>query len=150
MESMIELCDLIAHNPSQFADKLAWICGLCPPIDSPVSCPRILPLAVEEYTGEIVMSAVNNVSGDLGFTEELVSTTPEASSSFLGRFRILLPNLFCHSRLEAIQSFDFLSYVNEASELSSDFAMAVAEYTGEIVMSAINNVSGDLGVSRFS
>ncbi|CAK9154303.1 unnamed protein product [Ilex paraguariensis] len=57
------------------------------------------------------------------------------------------PNLFCHSRLEAIQSFDFLSYVNEASELSSDFAMAVAEYTGEIVMSAINNASGDLGVS---
>ncbi|CAK9162695.1 unnamed protein product [Ilex paraguariensis] len=112
----------------------------------PVSCPRILPLAVEEYTGEIVMSAVNNVSGDLGFTEELVSTTPEASSSFLGRFRILLPNLFCHSRLETIQSFDFLSYVNEASELSSDFAMAVAESTGEIVMSAINNAGGDLGV----
>ncbi|CAK9170037.1 unnamed protein product [Ilex paraguariensis] len=95
--------------------------------------------AVAEYTGEIVMSAVNN------FTEELDSTTPEASSSFFGRFRILLPNLFCHSRLEAIQSFDFLSYVNEASELSSDFA--VAEYTGEIVMSAINNAGGDLGVS---
>ncbi|CAK9175372.1 unnamed protein product [Ilex paraguariensis] len=104
-------------------------------------------MAVAEYTGEIVMSAVNNVGGDLGFTEELVSTTPEASSSFLGRFRILLPNLFGHSRLEAIQSFDFLSYVNEASELSSDFAMAVAEYTGEIVMSAINNAGGDLGVS---
>ncbi|CAK9173235.1 unnamed protein product [Ilex paraguariensis] len=43
---------------------------------------------------------------------------------------------------------DFLSYVNKASELSSDFAMDVAEYMGEIVMSAINNVSGDLGLSR--
>ncbi|CAK9175369.1 unnamed protein product [Ilex paraguariensis] len=165
MESMIELCDLIAQNPSQFADKLAWICGRCPPIDSSFVSDSIasydflsymnkaselssdFAMAVAEYTVEIVMSAVNNVSGDLGFTEELDSTTPEASSSFLGRFRILLPNLFCHSRLEAIQSFDFLSYVSEASELSSDFAMAVAEYTGEIVMSAINNAGGDLGVS---
>ncbi|CAK9150245.1 unnamed protein product [Ilex paraguariensis] len=87
MESLIELCDLIAQNLSQFADKLAWICGRCPPIDSSFGS-------------------------------------------------------------DSIDSFDFLSYVNKASELSSDFAMAVPEYTGEIVMSAINNVSGDLGVSR--
>ncbi|CAK9170038.1 unnamed protein product [Ilex paraguariensis] len=42
MESMIELCDLIAQNPSQFADKLAWICGRCPPIDSVLATARFL------------------------------------------------------------------------------------------------------------
>ncbi|CAK9154863.1 unnamed protein product [Ilex paraguariensis] len=147
MESMIELCDLIAQNPSQFADKLAWICGRCPPIDSSFVSDSIASYDFLSYMNKASELSSDFAIGRCGFTEELVSTTPEASSSCLGRFRILLPNLFCHSRLEAIQSFDFLSYVNEASELSSDFAMAVAEYTGEIVMSAINNASGDLGVS---
>ncbi|KAI7980225.1 Phosphatidylinositol 4-kinase alpha 1 [Camellia lanceoleosa] len=29
MEPLIELCDLIAQKPDQFADKLTWMCGRC-------------------------------------------------------------------------------------------------------------------------
>ncbi|CAK9143185.1 unnamed protein product [Ilex paraguariensis] len=92
MESLIELWDLIAQNPSQFADKLAWICGRCPPIDSvPAGSLRVRGHSLMQYS-------------------------PPSFGS------------------DSIASFfnDFLSYVNKDSELSSDFAMAVAEYMGEI------------------
>ncbi|CAK9140676.1 unnamed protein product [Ilex paraguariensis] len=98
MELLIELCDLIAHRPSQFADKLAWICGRCPPVEF---------LRVSGSQLHAVLATAN--FGDM-----------MPKPAVLGLF----------------------------SELSSDFAMAVVEYTGGIVMSAINNVSGDLGVSR--
>ncbi|CAK9172101.1 unnamed protein product [Ilex paraguariensis] len=145
MESLIELCDLIAQNPSQFADKLAWICGRCPPIDSvPAGSLRV---------SRSQLNAVLATARFLSKCPNFDDTRPK--SAVLGFFR-LIPYSFAQSfwpqsfGSDSIASFfnDFLSYVNIASELSLDFAMAVAEYTGEIVMSAIYNVSGDVGVSR--
>ncbi|KAK7849419.1 phosphatidylinositol 4-kinase alpha 1 [Quercus suber] len=37
MEAMTELCDLVAQNPTQFSDKLSWICNGCPQPDSLLS-----------------------------------------------------------------------------------------------------------------
>ncbi|CAK9145840.1 unnamed protein product [Ilex paraguariensis] len=145
MESMIELCDLIAQNPSQFADKLAWIWGRCPPIDS-----SFVSDSIASYDFLSYMNKASELSSDFAigrcgnFPPILPSDANKLVSIVLDGFEISVPS--SSSRLETIQSFDFLSYVNEASELSSDFAMAVAESTGEIVMSAINNAAGDLGV----
>ncbi|CAK9173243.1 unnamed protein product [Ilex paraguariensis] len=140
MESLIELCDLIAQNPSQFADKLAWICGRCPPIDSvPAGSLRV---------SRSQLIAVLATARFLFKCSSFDGMRPKPA--VLGFFRSI-PYSFAQSfwpQSFGIASFfkDFLSYVNKASELSSDFAMDVVEYMGEIVMSAINNVGGDLGL----
>ncbi|CAK9146827.1 unnamed protein product [Ilex paraguariensis] len=87
MASMIDLCDLIAQNPSQFADKVAWICGRCPPINS------VLPPL------DVFLNAQFR-------RHEAVIGSPRV---FLCRFRILWPNLFGRSRLEKIQSLRTIS-----------------------------------------
>lgn len=145
MESLIELCDLIAERPSQFADKLVWICGRCPSAESLLTgSPRVsrsqlnAVLAVARF-----LSRCPNYDDQLPKSLILAFYRPIPSS-----FNVFFwPQSFTN---DAIASFfkDYFTYLCKASELASDFATDVAGFTGEIVMTAIGNVTGDLGISR--
>lgn len=146
MEALIELCDLIAQNPTQFSEKLAWICGRCPPPDSLVAgSPRVsrsqlnAVLAVARFLSKCPDSA--DLRPKVVVVEFLRSVPASFNQSFW-------PQAF---GADAIASFfaDFLGYMSKAAELSPDFASEIAGFTGEVVVSAINNGGGgDLGISR--
>ncbi|KAA8545952.1 hypothetical protein F0562_020597 [Nyssa sinensis] len=145
MEALIELCDLIAQNPDQFAEKLAWICGRCPPPEYLLSG---FPRASRSQLNSVLAVA------------RLLSKCPDHSDdrpkSVVLEFLRSIPASFNQSFWPqafgkdsyALFFVDFLGYVSKATELSSDFATDVAAFMGEIVISAVTNVSGDLGICR--
>ena len=145
MEALIELCDLIAQNPTQFSEKLAWICSRCPPPDSLVAgSPRVsrsqlnAVLAVARFLSRCPDSA------DLRPKAVVLEFLRSIQASFNQSF---WPQAF---GTDAIASFfaDFLGYVSKAAELSPDFATEIAGFTGEVVVSAISNGGGDLAISK--
>lgn len=136
MEALTELCDLIAKNPTQFKEKLAWICGRCPSYESPSSgSPRIsrsqlnAVLAVARFLSQCP-NLPDNRPQDV--VVEFLRSIP---SSFRPSF---WPQSFGNDSISAFYS-DFLRYVVNAAELSDEFADEVAGFLGEIVISAFNN-----------
>lgn len=139
----MELCDLIAQNPTQFPQKIAWICSRCPPAESLL-------------TGSAVVSRsqLHAVLAVARFLSKCPNSEQETPKSLLLAFYRSIPSSFnlkfwpqAYSS-EAISSFynDFLNYISKAAELSPDFATDVAGFTGEIVTQTISNA--DSGVSR--
>lgn len=135
MEALVELCDLIAKNPEQFADKLAWICGGCPQPESLLSgSPRVS------------RSQLNAVLIVARFLSMCPDSTDNRVKSVLFEFLRAIPASFHRSfwpqsySMEAIASFyaDFLGYISASGEVSSDFATEVSEISGEVIMAAIN------------
>ncbi|KAL1309165.1 hypothetical protein HN51_051848 [Arachis hypogaea] len=136
MEALIELCDLIAQNPVQFSDKLSWICDKCPPPDYlSTGSPRVsrshlnAVLAVARF-----LSKCPNCS-DLRPKSVTLEFLRSISCSFTQSF---WPQPFSQ---DAVASFylDFIAYVSKAAELSPGFADEVAEFFGEVILSAIDD-----------
>ncbi|KAL3515190.1 hypothetical protein ACH5RR_022092 [Cinchona calisaya] len=145
MDSLIELCDLIAEKPKQFADKLVWICGRCPSAESLLTgSPRVS------------RSQLNAVLAVARFLSKCSNYDDQRPKSLIIAFYRAIPSSFTTSFWpqsfgnDAIASFfnDYFAYMCRAAELASDFATDIAGFTGEIVISAIENGSGDLGISR--
>ncbi|CAI9104486.1 OLC1v1003167C1 [Oldenlandia corymbosa var. corymbosa] len=145
MEALIELCDLIAQSPAQFADKLVWICGRCPSAESLLTgSPRVS------------RSQLNAVLAVVRFLSKCPNHDDQRPKSLVIAFYRAIPSSFNASfwpqsfSNEAIAAFfnDYLMYVCKAAELASDFATDVAGFTGDIVMSALANGTGDMCVSR--
>ncbi|KZV17745.1 hypothetical protein F511_01554 [Dorcoceras hygrometricum] len=136
MESLVELCDLIAQNPTHFADKLAWICSRCPSTEFLlVGSPRVS------------RSQLNAILALARFLSRCPNHDHETPKSLLLAFYRSIPSSF-HPNFwpqsfssDSISSFfqDFLSYIYMASELSPDFATDVAGFTGEIVTQTLSN-----------
>ncbi|KAL6963883.1 1-phosphatidylinositol 4-kinase [Sarracenia purpurea var. burkii] len=145
MEPLIELCDLIAQNPGQFGDKLAWMCGRCPP-----------PEALLAGSPRVVRAQLNAVVAIARFLSKCPNHNDLRPQSVVLEFLRSTPASFNQSfwpqsfGVDSIASFygDFLGYVSKATELSPDFATDVAGFMGEIVLSAVGNVNGDLGIFR--
>lgn len=145
MEALIELCDLIAQNPSQFSEKLAWICGRCPP-----------PESLGARSPRVSRSQLNAVLAVARFLSKCPDSADLRPKAVVVEFLRSIPASFGQSfwpqafGTEAIALFfsDFLGYMSKAAELSPDFADEIAGFTGEIVISAIGNGGGDLGISR--
>lgn len=145
MDSLIELCDLISICPSQYTDKVVWICGRCPSAQSLLSgSPRVS------------RSQLNAVLAISRFLSKCPNYEDQRPKSLILAFYRAVPFSFTPSFWpqsfgnDAISSFfnDYLAYMCKATELASDFSRDVAVYTGEIVTAAINNVSGDFGIAR--
>ena len=141
----MELCDLIAEHPAQFADKLSWICNHCPPPESLLGgSPRVTRsqlnavLAVVRFLSKC--SGVSDLRPKSAVLEFLRSVPASFDRSFW-------PQSF---GTDLIASFfvDFLGYVSKAAELSPDFETEVAGFSGEVVVSAISNGGEDLAISR--
>lgn len=145
MEALIELCDLIAQNPTQFADKLAWICSRCPPPDSLLSgSPRVS------------RSQLNAVLAIARFLSKCPNVPDQRPKVVVLEFIQSIPTSFRKSFWpqsyggDLISSFyvDFLGYLSKVTDLSSDFDMEIAGFMGEVVISAIGIRDDGVGISR--
>lgn len=145
MEALIELCDLIAQNPTQFSEKLSWICSRCPP-----------PESLLEGSPRVSRSQLNAVLAVARFLSRCQDSADLRPKSVVLEFLRVVPVSFNQSfwpqsfGTDAIASFyaDLLGYVSKAAELSPDFAAEMAGFTGDVLVSAIGNCSGDLAISR--
>ncbi|XP_027354041.1 phosphatidylinositol 4-kinase alpha 1 isoform X3 [Abrus precatorius] len=135
MEALIELCDLIAQNPSQFSDKLSWICDKCPP-----------PEYLSAGSPRVSRSQLNAVLAVSRFLSNCPDSTDLRPKSVVLEFLRAIPHSFTQSfwphpfSADSVSSFfvDFLRYVSEAAQSSPDFSDEVAEFSGEVVVSAIS------------
>ncbi|XP_028065668.1 phosphatidylinositol 4-kinase alpha 1-like [Camellia sinensis] len=145
MEPLMELCDLIAQNPNQFAEKLTWMCGRCPQ-----------PEALQSGSPRVSRAQLNAVVAIARFLSKCPNHSHHRSQSLVIEFLRTIPASFSQSfwpqsfGIDSIASFyaDFLAYVSKATDLSSDFAADVACFMEDIVISAVANVNGELGISR--
>ncbi|KAK8360278.1 hypothetical protein V6Z12_A04G152600 [Gossypium hirsutum] len=148
MESMIELCDIIANNPEKFSDKIAWICGRCPQSE--------LLLGGSPRVSRSQLNAVLVVA-------RLLSKCPQSTENrpklVILEFIRAIPTSFHRSfwpqsyNNDSIASFfvDFLKYVSESADSSPDFGFEIAGLVGEVAMAAVNNhdtSSNDSAISR--
>ncbi|XP_054785436.1 phosphatidylinositol 4-kinase alpha 1 isoform X1 [Prosopis cineraria] len=145
MEALIELCDLIAQNPAQFSDKLSWICGKCP---SPESLSSGSPRVSRSQLHAILVVA--------RFLSKCSDCSDLRPKSVVLEFLRSIPHSFDQSfwpqsfNGNSIASFfvDFLSYVMKATELSPEFADDVAEFSGEVIISAIGRGGELSGIAK--
>ncbi|KAK6241250.1 hypothetical protein SCA6_006639 [Theobroma cacao] len=148
MESMIELCDIIAKNPQQFSENVAWICDRCPQPESLLGgSPRVS------------RSQLNAVLAVSRFLSKCHHCTDNRPKSAMLEFIRAIPASFRRSfwpqsyNSDSIASFfvDFLKYVSESADSSPDFASEIAGLVGEVVTTAVNNNdtnSNDSAISR--
>lgn len=138
MESLVELCDLIAHNPSQFSDKISWICSRCPPADSLLNgSPRVS------------RSQLHGILAIARFLSKCPNSDNDSPKSLLLAFYRSIPASFNVNfwpqafSPDAVSSFfnDFLTYISKAAEISPAFASEVAFITGNVVDRAISDNS---------
>lgn len=145
MEALIELCDLISQNPVQFADKLTWICGRCPPPDALLS-----------PSPKVSRSQLNAVLAVALFLSKCPDYEDSRPKVLVLEFLRSIPASFNPSfwpqsfNSVSITSFffDFLNYVCKATEVSVEFSKDVAGFVGDIVISAVTNINGDIGITR--
>ena len=134
MEALTELCDLVARNPTQFSEKLAWMCNRCPQPDS-----------LSSGSLRVSRSQLNAVLAVARFLSKCSDSSDTRPKSVVLEFLHYVPSSFAESfwpqsySTESIASFfaDFLSYVAKAAELSPDFAAEIAGFSGDVVLSAI-------------
>ncbi|KAI4298362.1 hypothetical protein L6164_031933 [Bauhinia variegata] len=145
MEALIELCDLVAQNPVQFADKLSWICDKCPP-----------PESLSAGSPKVSRSQLNAVLAVARFLSKCPDSADLRPKSLVAEFLRAIPCSFTPSfwpqsfKGDSISSFyvDFLRYLSEATEFSSEFASEVSDFSGEVVISAISNSGEQSGIAR--
>ncbi|XP_042499214.1 phosphatidylinositol 4-kinase alpha 1-like isoform X2 [Macadamia integrifolia] len=144
MEALTELCDLIAQNPSQFAEKLEWICSRCPPEGSlSVGSHRLTRLHLNAIlaVARFISKCPNHT--DHGPRLQVIGFLQSIQASFRQSF---WPQSFGIDFISAFYS-NFLSYVAKAAELSPDFATEVADFMGGIVIAA-TIINDEAGISR--
>ncbi|WZZ64016.1 hypothetical protein YC2023_075386 [Brassica napus] len=140
MEALTELCDIIAENPKQFSEKLAWICGRCPQTEWLLAeSPRVSRSHLNAVLAVARIISKNPESTD--------NRAKSAMNDFLSAVPASLRRSFWpHSfPSQSISSFycDFLSYLSCAADLSPEFATEVARFTGEVVIAATSCGGGD-------
>ncbi|XP_068668107.1 phosphatidylinositol 4-kinase alpha 1-like isoform X2 [Aristolochia californica] len=138
MESLTELCDLIAQNPVAFGDKLAWLCSRCPQAGSQrLSRSHLHALLA---TARFLSKSYGKGAGPGGNGQK--SPIPEnVVLSFFGSVSFH-PSFFPASlSVDNVASFfaDLLDYVSTATELSPEFAAAVGPLVSEVLATALGN-----------
>lgn len=158
MEALTELCDLVAANPGQFADKLAWICSRCPPQGSLLGA-GAPPRASRSQLNGLLATArfLSRCPGpDLDHYPAAASAAATARSLVI-EFLRAAPSAALRASfwpqsfpLEAVSAFfsDLLRYVAEAAELSPDFSAELANFFGGTVAAAAEAVGSDAAISR--
>ncbi|CAJ1973096.1 unnamed protein product [Sphenostylis stenocarpa] len=141
MEALIELCDLIAQNPLQFADKLSWICDKCPP-----------PEYLSAGSHRVSRSQLNAILAVARFLSNCPYSTDLRPKSVVLEFLRSVPQSFTQSfwplpfNADSVASFflDFTGYVSKAAKASPDFAEELSSFAGEIIISAIGEPSSSV------
>ncbi|CAF2097915.1 phosphatidylinositol 4-kinase alpha 1 [Brassica rapa] len=149
MEALTELCDIIAENPKQFSEKLAWICGRCPQTEWLLAeSPRVSRSHLNAVLAVARIISKNPESTD---TRAKSVATDFLSSAVPASFRrSFWPHSFPSHSISAFYS-DFLTYLSCAAHLSPEFATEVARFTGEVVIAATScreSDGGDPSISK--
>lgn len=147
MEALFELCDLIAQNPKQFSEKLAWICNRCPQ-----------PELLLSGSPRVSRSHLNAVLAVARFLSKCGDSADSRPKSVILEFIRAIPSSFnrsfwpqAFSTSDSISSFftEFLGYVSKSCDESPDFAAEVAGLTGEVIISAVCCYGAeDSGITR--
>lgn len=147
MEALFELCDLIAQNPKQFSEKLAWICNRCPQ-----------PELLLSGSPRVSRSHLNAVLAVARFLSKCGDSADPRSKSVILEFIRAIPSSFSRSfwpqafsTSDSISSFftEFLGYVSKSCDGSPDFAAEVAGFTGEVIISAVCSYGAeDSGITK--
>lgn len=147
MEALFELCDLIAQNPKQFSEKLAWICNRCPQ-----------PELLLSGSPRVSRSHLNAVLAVARFLSKCGDSADSRPKSVILEFIRAIPSSFnrsfwpqAFSTSDSISSFftEFLGYVSKSCDDSPDFAAEVAGLTGEVIISAVCCYGAeDSGITR--
>ncbi|XP_071729991.1 phosphatidylinositol 4-kinase alpha 1-like isoform X2 [Rutidosis leptorrhynchoides] len=145
MEALTELCDLIAQNPSQFPDKIAWMCNRCPQSDS-----------LQPGSNRITRSQLNAILITARFISKCCNYKDSRPRTIVLDFIQAIPASFDQSfwprsfGIASIATFytELFEYVCRASELYPEFESDVARFVGDIVFAAVNDKCGDLAISR--
>ncbi|MFS7920759.1 putative 1-phosphatidylinositol 4-kinase [Helianthus anomalus] len=145
MKPLVELCDLIAQNPSQFPDKIDWICNRCPPSDSFSSrSPTITP---DHLNAILITARFISKCGNYNDTRpqtiiiDFIRTIPASFD------QSLWPNTFGTASIASFYA-ELFGYVCKACVFYPEFESEVARVMGEVVYAAVNDRFGDLGISR--
>ncbi|KAJ0229393.1 Phosphatidylinositol 4-kinase alpha 1 [Hirschfeldia incana] len=151
MEALTELCDIIAENPKQFSEKLAWICGRCPQTEWLLAdSPRVSRSHLNAVLAVARIISKNPDSTDNRAKSVVTDFLSAAPASFRRSF---WPHSFPQQSISAFYS-DFLTYLSRAADLSPEFATEVARFTGEVVIAAATSCccreSGDGGDPEIS
>ncbi|CAN1255641.1 Phosphatidylinositol 4-kinase alpha 1 [Linum perenne] len=149
MDPLMELCELIAKNPTQFSDKLTWLCNRCPQPEALLGgSPR-----VSRSQLNAVLAVARFLS--LGTPDESVDLRPKSIVlEFLHAIRSSFSQSFWPQSFtaESIGSFysEFLGQLVSSAETSVDFGAEIAGYLGDVVMEAVNyhNAGDGVAISR--
>ncbi|CAI0377232.1 unnamed protein product [Linum tenue] len=148
MDPLMELCELIAKNPTQFADKLTWLCNRC-------SQPEAL-VGGSSRVSRSQLNAVLAVARFLSFRTSDPSIDLRPKSIVL-EFLRAVPSSFRQSfwpqsfNVDSIGAFyaEFLAHLVKSAKTCVDFSEEIAGFLGEVVMDAVNhNASESLAISR--
>ncbi|CDY64591.1 BnaCnng44230D [Brassica napus] len=143
MEALTELCDIIAENPKQFSEKLAWICGRCPQTEWLLAeSPRVSRSHLNAVLAVARIISKNPESTDNRAKSVVTDFLSAVPASFRRSF---WPHSFPSQSISAFYC-DFLSYLSCASGLSPEFGTEVARFTGEVTSSA---QSSPVSTNRF-
>ncbi|KAK1358712.1 1-phosphatidylinositol 4-kinase [Heracleum sosnowskyi] len=145
MEALRELCELICENPVRFSDKLEWICGRCPTSDVYLGqCPRVTRSQLDAVLAVALFVSkcpnYDECKTKLAVFEFLRAIPVSFSWSFW-------PQSFSVMAVGCYYA-DFLGYVCKASEASDEISRDVAGIMGDIVISALSNSNGDVGIVK--
>ncbi|WZZ60135.1 hypothetical protein YC2023_060242 [Brassica napus] len=147
MEALTELCDIIAENPKQFSEKLAWICGRCPQTEWLLAeSPRVSRSHLNAVLAVARIISKNPESTDNRAKSVVTDFLSAVPASFRRSF---WPHSFPSQSISAFYC-DFLSYLSCASGLSPEFGTEVARFTGEVVIAATScrESDGDPSISK--
>ncbi|KAL0722968.1 hypothetical protein Bca4012_037567 [Brassica carinata] len=147
MEALTELCDIIAENPKQFSEKLAWICGRCPQTEWLLAeSPRVSRSHLNAVLAVARIISKNPESTDNRAKSVVTDFLSAVPASFRRSF---WPHSFPSQSISAFYC-DFLSYLSCAADLSPEFGTEVARFTGEVVIAATScrESDGDPSISK--
>ncbi|CAA6664833.1 unnamed protein product [Spirodela intermedia] len=158
MEALTELCDLIAANPGQFADKLAWICSRCPPQGSLLGA-RVPPRASRSQLNALLAIArfLSRCPGAEAESHSAAASSASTARSIVIEFLRAAPSAAFRSSfwpqscpIESISTFftDFLRYITAAAEVSPEFSSEIAKFFGGTLIAAAEASGSDAVLSR--
>ncbi|XP_078444700.1 phosphatidylinositol 3- and 4-kinase family protein [Wolffia australiana] len=154
MEALTELCDIIAADPTQFEDKLAWICSRCPPQGSllaPGSRPRVslsqlhALLTVSRFLARCPAAEGDEVAA-ASTARSIVIEFLRAAPSIAFRSSFW-PQSFSNESVSVFFS-DFLRYLTAAAEISPGLSSDLVKFFGGTLISAAEAASSGSGLSR--
>ncbi|KAJ6849268.1 phosphatidylinositol 4-kinase alpha 1-like [Iris pallida] len=138
MEALTELCDLVAENPTLFADKISWICSRCPP----PSAPRATRAHLHALLALARLLSKSSASVSASSTAPIVEFFRSVPSH---SFR---PSYWPESSSPASFYAELLRYLSDACSLSPDLSSSLSPLLGAALVAAAAATGASAAIAR--